>query len=241
MIAKILVTFAAIAMLCTPGSSNRALAGNVYRGHGSYVANHGVFIPQTFVVTQFAVPVGVPVAPRSYVYYQAGGCQVMAPPLHQVPARQPAQPQPVQPQPVPVQQQPAQQPVYQPPVGQQPVQPQPAPVQPAPQQPVQPQPVQPQPEQPAAQPPAQQPPAQPDPTQPLSMLATHCATCHRADSHRLTLIDAKSLTCEQKIDAIHRLLSNDPNERMPKGKVLTPEELGQILQELSEPGTATSK
>lgn len=225
MIARILATLAAIALVCTPLSSR---AGNVYRGHGSYVAK-GVFVPQTFVVTQFAVPVGVPVAPRSYVYYQAGGCQVMAPPLHQPPNQIPGQiparqPPPAQPQPVPVQQQPA----YQPPPAQ--PAPQPAPIQqPAPQ----PQPV------------PQQPPATPQPeqaaAQPQTMLGQHCATCHKADSHRLTLIDAKSLTCEQKIDAIHRLLSNDPNERMPKGKVLTPEELGLILQELSEPGTATGK
>lgn len=169
--------------------------------HSSVVTN-GIVVPQGFVVTQFAVPVAVPVAPMSYVFYRSGGCMVQAPAMQLQPGA--AQPQPVpevggdKPQPT---------------TGAQP-NPQPQPV------------------------PASDPNPQPEPvkSQSASLVKEYCGNCHGTTNPKgnLVLDGVNKLDADHFRSAIGRLLSDDPELRMPKGAVVSPEKLGLLMQELEK-------
>ncbi len=69
---------------------------------------------------------------------------------------------------------------------------------------------------------------------PLSLLAQKCGKCHDGTNpDRVQLVGAE-LSCEQRIEAIRRMLIEPGNpEHMPKGGQLTAEELGDLIGELS--------
>ena len=90
-----------------------------------------------------------------------------------------------------------------------------------------------QPQQPVPQIPAEPEPSE-QPAAALSLLAQKCAKCHDGTNpDRLQLVGVE-LSCEQRIEAIRRLLI-DPGqpEHMPKGGQVTAEELGDLIGELS--------
>lgn len=172
-----------------------------------------VAVPQNFVVTQFAVPVGVPVAQQSYISYgstvgygspvqsgtvaapmgmvsngcrcqqQSGSCQAGGCNVAP-PAPQPNPNQNPQPIPIPT---PNPQPVPNPPVN------------------------------PGA-----------------SLLTQNCSRCHTGDTAKAGFRVDVPLTCEQKLTSISRLLDDDETKRMPKGVALDPATLGKLIQELSK-------
>lgn len=82
-------------------------------------------------------------------------------------------------------------------------------------------------------------PPKPAPTvaaaQPPSIIARACLACHGDDRPQagLSLASLSSLSPEQRLEAIARVVSDDPRQRMPKGAVLSAREIGQLLQELS--------
>lgn len=83
----------------------------------------------------------------------------------------------------------------------------------------------------APQPAAEQPVVEPVP---LSLLAQKCGKCHDGTNPDRVQLVGVELSCEQRIEAIRRLLI-DPGqpEHMPKGGQLTAEELGDLIGELS--------
>lgn len=67
-----------------------------------------------------------------------------------------------------------------------------------------------------------------------TLFASKCATCHnknKVDGFR----DLNALTSDQKLEAIEAVVT----ERMPKGGKLSPEEVGQLMLELSSKPKAT--
>ncbi|MEX0713325.1 MAG: c-type cytochrome domain-containing protein [Pirellulales bacterium] len=71
---------------------------------------------------------------------------------------------------------------------------------------------------------------------PHSLVERNCLKCHGQASPAagFTLSDARGLSAEQRLLAIRRLLDDDPARRMPKDSTLSAQELGELLQELSE-------
>lgn len=83
----------------------------------------------------------------------------------------------------------------------------------------------------APQPAAEQPVVEPVP---LSLLAQKCGKCHDGTNPDRVQLVGVELSCEQRIEAIRRLLIEPGNpEHMPKGGQLTAEELGDLIGELS--------
>lgn len=70
---------------------------------------------------------------------------------------------------------------------------------------------------------------------PISLVQRTCLECHGGENPEanLSLADPALLTADQRLRAIGRLLEDDQAKRMPKGSTLSPEELGRIIQELS--------
>jgi len=61
-----------------------------------------------------------------------------------------------------------------------------------------------------------------------------CVRCHNPQHpERLDLTLLSALSCEERMEAVRRVVSDDPGERMPKGAELQPGEIGSVLQELS--------
>ncbi len=68
----------------------------------------------------------------------------------------------------------------------------------------------------------------------LSLLAQKCGKCHDGTNPDRVQLVGVELSCEQRIEAIRRLLIEPGNpEHMPKGGQLTAEELGDLIGELS--------
>ncbi len=77
-----------------------------------------------------------------------------------------------------------------------------------------------------------QPPAEATPT--ARLLSQKCAKCHDGTNPDRVQLVGVELSCEQRIEAIRRLLIEPGNpEHMPKGGQLTAEELGDLIGELS--------
>ena len=92
-----------------------------------------------------------------------------------------------------------------------------------------------QPQQPAPQSPAESLPEPAEqPAAALSLLAQKCGKCHDGTNPDRVQLVGTELSCEQRIEAIRRLLI-DPGQpnHMPKGGQLTAEELGDLIGELS--------
>lgn len=97
------------------------------------------------------------------------------------------------------------------------------------------------PAQPATQPAMPQQPQQPAQSQPFSMtqkpngiLQSRCVKCHSGANAKGSLDLTSALTCEQKLDAMRKVINGD----MPKGgPPLTPEELGDFWHEMLETKT----
>ena len=68
-----------------------------------------------------------------------------------------------------------------------------------------------------------------------SLVRRKCAKCHGGPSPKagLDLSKPAALTTKQRLAAVARVVSDDPEERMPKGGTLSPAEIGRVLQELS--------
>lgn len=72
------------------------------------------------------------------------------------------------------------------------------------------------------------------PVVPLSLLSQKCVKCHDGTNPDRVQLVGVELSCEQRIEAIRRLLIEPGNaEHMPKGGQLTAEELGDLIGELS--------
>jgi len=73
-----------------------------------------------------------------------------------------------------------------------------------------------------------------------SLVAQACAKCHNANPTAAGVVtdfsNLDALTCEQRLLAIGRILSNDPARRMPNGQTLDAQTIGLLIQELSQPG-----
>ena len=75
--------------------------------------------------------------------------------------------------------------------------------------------------------------------EPPSLVHQKCAKCHSGEEPRggLDLSDLSALTCKQIVEAVRRVVSDDPKQRMPHepsgGHALEPSEIGSILQILS--------
>ncbi|HVX15970.1 MAG TPA: hypothetical protein VHC22_32600 [Pirellulales bacterium] len=76
-------------------------------------------------------------------------------------------------------------------------------------------------------------PAAPDQPAVLSLLRQYCSKCHTGDAAKGGFRIDLSLTCEQKLAAIGAILQDAPEKRMPKGVQLDPQMIGQLIQELS--------
>ncbi len=68
-----------------------------------------------------------------------------------------------------------------------------------------------------------------------SAVVLKCAKCHSGEAPKagLDLSKSAALTTKQRLAAVARVVSDDPEERMPKGSTLSPTEIGNVLQELS--------
>jgi len=81
---------------------------------------------------------------------------------------------------------------------------------------------------------APSPPAEAPLAPPASLVSQRCVQCHGGPAPKgsLSLESLATLSCEQKLKAVRAVLS----EKMPKtGPRLTPDEAGQILEELTKP------
>ncbi|HEX4132466.1 MAG TPA: c-type cytochrome domain-containing protein [Pirellulales bacterium] len=72
-----------------------------------------------------------------------------------------------------------------------------------------------------------------------SLVGRACATCHGATNPKagLSLAATTALTADERLKSISRVLADDPQLRMPpssSGIKLSAEELGKLLQELSQ-------
>ena len=69
-----------------------------------------------------------------------------------------------------------------------------------------------------------------------SLVHQHCAKCHTGEQAKagFRLEAWTTLGAEQRLKMIRRVLSDDESTRMPKGKQLDPQTLGELIQELSE-------
>jgi len=77
-------------------------------------------------------------------------------------------------------------------------------------------------------------PPDPQPALDSALVQRACVRCHNAQHpDRLDLTDLSALSCEDRLEAVRRVVSDDPGERMPKGVELQPGEIGSVLQELS--------
>jgi len=77
-------------------------------------------------------------------------------------------------------------------------------------------------------------PPDPQPALDSALVQRACVRCHNAQHpERLDLTDLSALSCEDRLEAVRRVVSDDPGERMPKGVELQPGEIGSVLQELS--------
>lgn len=77
-----------------------------------------------------------------------------------------------------------------------------------------------------------------------SLVSRTCAGCHSGAQPKggLDLSDVRKLAAEVRLKCVGRVLTDDPNQRMPptsSGKNLNADELGRLLQELSAAGQAT--
>ena len=66
-------------------------------------------------------------------------------------------------------------------------------------------------------------------------LQQHCGKCHGAEAknvERFSIVEP--LTDRQRLKAAKMLLLDNPEKRMPQGGTLSPEELGLLLQELTD-------
>lgn len=68
-----------------------------------------------------------------------------------------------------------------------------------------------------------------------SLVIAQCGRCHGAVQPKAGLDLTKKLDDATRLKAISRLLADDPQQRMPKGAELSPEVLGQLIQELAQP------
>lgn len=68
-----------------------------------------------------------------------------------------------------------------------------------------------------------------------TFISQKCAQCHGGEAPKagLDLSDPSTLTPEQRLKAVARVVSDDADLRMPKGGTLSPGEIGRVLQELS--------
>lgn len=79
--------------------------------------------------------------------------------------------------------------------------------------------------------------AEPEAPLPMSLVTQHCAKCHRpsGSAWKTTELDLTGeLSNETRLHMIQRILSDDPAKRMPRGKQLTAQQTGEIIQELSQ-------
>lgn len=65
-----------------------------------------------------------------------------------------------------------------------------------------------------------------------SLVAKHCAACHDGSKPDRVVLTG-DLDCETRLKAIGKMLHDDDAQRMPKGKTLSAEDLGLLIQELS--------
>ncbi|MBS0207794.1 MAG: hypothetical protein JSS27_02470 [Planctomycetes bacterium] len=75
---------------------------------------------------------------------------------------------------------------------------------------------------------------------PPSLIAKHCGSCHSGATPKagLDLTSLAALGETQRLSCIARVLADDASQRMPpaaSGAKLTAEEVGRLLQELSQP------
>ena len=70
---------------------------------------------------------------------------------------------------------------------------------------------------------------------PPTLVQQKCGKCHGGADPKggLSLLDLSVLSCEVRLEAVQRIVTDDEAKRMPKGGTLTPEEAGLLLQELS--------
>ncbi len=66
-----------------------------------------------------------------------------------------------------------------------------------------------------------------------TLIAAQCGTCHGGAKPKADLDLTGALADSIRLKAIARLLSDDPEKRMPPQKELSPESLGHLIQELS--------
>ncbi|MBX7164826.1 MAG: hypothetical protein K1X74_00635 [Pirellulales bacterium] len=68
------------------------------------------------------------------------------------------------------------------------------------------------------------------------LVRQRCARCHEGEAAKgdLVLTDLGALSAEQRLEAVRRVVSDDPQVRMPRGMLLSPSEIGRMVQELSE-------
>lgn len=80
------------------------------------------------------------------------------------------------------------------------------------------------------------------PAESISTIARSCVACHGGTAPKagLDLTDLTRLTPQQRLQAVARVVSDDPSVRMPPSRPLPPAEIGRVLQELSEPGPGPS-
>lgn len=74
-----------------------------------------------------------------------------------------------------------------------------------------------------------------DATAERSAVSRHCAACHTGDAPKagFDLSGARVLDAAGRLEAIARVVSDDPQTRMPPGAALPPAEIGRLVQELS--------
>ena len=66
-----------------------------------------------------------------------------------------------------------------------------------------------------------------------TLVAVHCGNCHGAVKPKAGLDLTGPLADATRLNAITRLLADDPEKRMPRGKEIPPQLLGELIQELS--------
>lgn len=76
---------------------------------------------------------------------------------------------------------------------------------------------------------------------PLRLTRQFCGKCHSNGQSKGNFSFSTDLDCEQRLHAMSMVLHDDPARAMPKGRQLTDQERGLLLQELAKKPTVASQ
>lgn len=67
-----------------------------------------------------------------------------------------------------------------------------------------------------------------------SLRTANCVSCHSGDTAKGGLDLTGDIDCETKLKCIQRMLADDPSKQMPKGKPISDQTRGLLIQEFAK-------